>query len=111
MSILIVSGMCNTDHKCTITVAGSLENLLVDGDKYSTQSSVTAWCAEGRCYGSADIPLTASAPFVITCDQISGHKACSATISGLARTLFTNGEQVGKFDVPRDSSNTHADGM
>ncbi|KAI4944998.1 hypothetical protein J4E91_008343 [Alternaria rosae] len=90
----LLSGMCNTDHKCTITVAGSLENLLVDGDKYSMNNTVSAWCAEGRCYGSANIPLTATAPFVITCDQISGHKACSATISGAARALFTNGEQV-----------------
>ncbi|KAI4714292.1 hypothetical protein J4E89_001742 [Alternaria sp. Ai002NY15] len=90
----LLSGACNTDHKCTVTVAGSLENLLVDGDKYSMNNTVSAWCAEGRCYGSASIPLSATAPFVITCDQISGHKACSATISGIARAIFANGEQV-----------------
>lgn len=106
--ILLVSGACNTDHKCTVTVAGSLENLLVDGDKYSMNNTVSAWCAEGRCYGSASIPLSATAPFVITCDQISGHKACSATISGIARAIFANGEQVGKFDVPRNNSTTDA---
>ncbi len=108
MYILLVSGTCSSDFKCTITVAGSIQSLLVDGDKYSAQSSVSAWCAEGRCYGSADIPLTATAPFVITCDQISGTKACSATISGVARAIFTNGQQLGKFGVSPETSRKHA---
>jgi hypothetical protein len=81
---------------CNITVAGSIQNLLVDGDKYTLESSVAAWCDAGRCYGSADIPITATAPFVITCDQITGTKACSATIAGAATALFTNGRQFGK---------------
>ncbi|KAG9193614.1 hypothetical protein G6011_03649 [Alternaria panax] len=90
----LLSGVCSTDFKCTITVAGSIQSLLVDGDKYTMNSTVSAWCAEGRCYGSTEIPVTATAPFVITCDHISGTKACSATISGVAQAIFTNGKQV-----------------
>ena len=95
--MISVSGVCSTDFKCTITVAGSIQSLLVDGDKYTASSSISAWCDKGRCYGSADIPLTATAPFTITCDQVTGTHACSATISGAANAIFTNGQQVGKF--------------
>ncbi|CAN9345661.1 unnamed protein product [Alternaria alternata] len=90
----LLSGVCSTDFKCTITVAGSIQSLLVDGDKYTASSSISAWCDKGRCYGSADIPLTATAPFTITCDQVTGTHACSATISGAANAIFTNGQQV-----------------
>ena len=88
--MISVSGVCSTDFKCTITVAGSIQSLLVDGDKYTASSSISAWCDKGRCYGSADIPLTATAPFTITCDQVTGTHACSATISGAANAIFTN---------------------
>ncbi|CAG5159213.1 uncharacterized protein ALTATR162_LOCUS5470 [Alternaria atra] len=88
------SGICSLDFKCTITVAGSIQSLLVDGDKYTTNSTISAWCDQGRCYGSVDMPLTATAPFVITCDQLTGTKACSATISGAATAIFTNGRQL-----------------
>ncbi|EMD87772.1 hypothetical protein COCHEDRAFT_1182669 [Bipolaris maydis C5] len=91
----LLSGVCSTDFKCTITVAGSIQSLLVDGDKYTMNSTISAWCEQGRCYGSADIPLTATAPFVITCDHLTGgNSACSATISGAAQAIFTNGRQV-----------------
>ncbi|KAH7552037.1 hypothetical protein BM1_08899 [Bipolaris maydis] len=73
----------------------SIQSLLVDGDKYTMNSTISAWCEQGRCYGSADIPLTATAPFVITCDHLTGgNSACSATISGAAQAIFTNGRQV-----------------
>ncbi|KNG45740.1 hypothetical protein TW65_07486 [Stemphylium lycopersici] len=90
----LLSGVCNTQFDCRITVAGSIQSLLVDGDNYTMESSIAAWCDQGRCYGSAEIPLTATAPFTITCDQITGTKACSATISGAANAIFTNGQQV-----------------
>ncbi|KAJ6278948.1 hypothetical protein J3E71DRAFT_319457 [Bipolaris maydis] len=91
----LLSGACSSDFKCTITVAGSIQSLLVDGDKYTMNSTISAWCEQGRCYGSADIPLTATAPFVITCDHLTGgNSACSATISGAAQAIFTNGRQV-----------------
>ncbi|CAN9086268.1 hypothetical protein J4E82_008667 [Alternaria postmessia] len=90
----LLSGVCSSDFKCTITVAGSIQSLLVDGDQYTASSSISAWCDKGRCYGSADIPLTATAPFTITCDQVTGTHACSATISGAANAIFTNGQQV-----------------
>ncbi|KAF5846369.1 hypothetical protein GGP41_003826 [Bipolaris sorokiniana] len=91
----LLSGVCSTDYKCTITVAGSIQSLLVDGDKYAMNSTISAWCDQGRCYGSADIPLTATAPFIITCDHLTGGtSACSATISGAASAIFTNGRQV-----------------
>ncbi|XP_014556276.1 hypothetical protein COCVIDRAFT_38146 [Bipolaris victoriae FI3] len=90
----LMSGVCSTDFKCTVTVAGSIQSLLVDGDKYATSSSVTAWCDQGRCYGTADIPLTATAPFTITCDHLTGGtSACSATISGAISAIFANGRQ------------------
>ncbi|EUC46255.1 hypothetical protein COCMIDRAFT_93296 [Bipolaris oryzae ATCC 44560] len=92
----LLSGVCSADFKCTITVAGSIQSLLVDGDKYAMSSSVSAWCDQGRCYGSGDIPLTATAPFIITCDHLTGGttSACSATISGAASAIFTNGKQI-----------------
>ncbi|KAL1799416.1 hypothetical protein ACET3X_003453 [Alternaria dauci] len=91
----LLTGVCNTEFKCTITVAGSIQSLLVDGDKYAMDSTISAWCHEGRCYGSTDIPLQATAPFIITCDHLSGgSSACSATISGAARAIFSNGQQV-----------------
>jgi hypothetical protein len=94
-----VSGACNAQYQCNITVAGSISNLLVDGNNYTTSSSVAAWCDGGRCYGAANVPLTATAPFVITCDQLSGTQACSATISGAADAIFTNGKSLGKFSA------------
>ncbi|KAL6706177.1 hypothetical protein ACN47E_006093 [Coniothyrium glycines] len=90
----LMSGTCNAQYQCTITVAGSIQNLLVDGNNYATQSSVAAWCDGGRCYGSADVPVTATAPFIITCDQLTNTQACSATISGAATAIFQNGRQV-----------------
>jgi hypothetical protein len=62
----LVSGACNAEYQCNITVAGSISNLLVDGNNYTTSSSVAAWCDGGRCYGAANAPVTATAPFVIT---------------------------------------------
>ena len=93
----LVSGACDSSYRCNITVAGSISNLLVDGNNYQTASSVAAWCDGGRCYGAATVPVTATAPFIITCDQLSGTQACSATISGAANAIFTNGQSVGKF--------------
>ncbi|KAH7084870.1 hypothetical protein BKA63DRAFT_484890 [Paraphoma chrysanthemicola] len=90
----LMSGTCNAQYQCSITVAGSITNLLVDGNKYTASTSVTAWCDAGRCYGSANVPATATVPFVITCDQLTGTQACSATISGAARAIFTNGQQL-----------------
>jgi hypothetical protein len=91
-----VSGACDASYRCNITVAGTLNNLLVDGSNYGTNTSVVAWCDGGRCYGTASAPVTATAPFVITCDQLSGTQVCSATISGAANALFQNGRSVGK---------------
>ncbi|CAN9196775.1 unnamed protein product [Alternaria alternata] len=75
-------------------LTGSISNLLVDGNNYQTANSVAAWCDGGRCYGAATVPVTATAPFIITCDQLSGTQACSATISGAANAIFTNGQSV-----------------
>jgi hypothetical protein len=96
----LVSGACNAQYQCNITVAGSISNLLIDGTNYNTASSVAAWCDAGRCYGSANAPVTATAPFIITCDQLSGTQACSATISGAANAIFTNGHSLGKSGIP-----------
>ncbi|CAN9146016.1 unnamed protein product [Alternaria sp. RS040] len=90
----LMSGTCDSSYRCNITVAGSISNLLVDGNNYQTASSVAAWCDGGRCYGAATVPVTATAPFIITCDQLSGTQACSATISGAANAIFTNGQSV-----------------
>ncbi|CAN9153873.1 unnamed protein product [Alternaria alternata] len=90
----LMSGACDSSYRCNITVAGSISNLLVDGNNYQTASSVAAWCDGGRCYGAATVPVTATAPFIITCDQLSGTQACSATISGAANAIFTNGQSV-----------------
>ncbi|KNG51976.1 p-type ATPase [Stemphylium lycopersici] len=90
----LMSGACDSSYRCNITVAGSITNLLVDGQNYTTKSSMVAWCEGGRCYGTADVPLTATAPFIITCDQLSGTQACSATISGAANAIFTNGQSL-----------------
>jgi hypothetical protein len=92
-----VHGVCNEQFKCSITVSGSIQDLLVDGNEYTASTTISAWCDAGRCYGSANPTITATAPFTITCDKVSGTDACSATISGLARAMFTNGQQLGKF--------------
>ncbi|KAI4947746.1 hypothetical protein J4E91_006569 [Alternaria rosae] len=75
-------------------LTGTISNLLVDGNNYGTNTSVVAWCESGRCYGTASVPVTATAPFVITCDQLSGTQVCSATISGAANAIFQNGQSV-----------------
>jgi hypothetical protein len=85
--------------KCTIKVSGSIQSLLVDGDSYSAATTLSAWCDGGHCYGSADIPVTATAPFTITCDKLTGTKSCSATISGAASAIFTNGQQLGECSI------------
>ncbi|KAI4660220.1 uncharacterized protein J4E78_004920 [Alternaria triticimaculans] len=90
----LMSGACDSSYKCNITVAGTLNNLLIDGNNYGTNTSVAAWCDGGRCYGAASAPLSATAPFIITCDQLSGTQVCSATISGAANAIFQNGESV-----------------
>ncbi|KAI4907634.1 uncharacterized protein J4E92_011035 [Alternaria infectoria] len=77
-------------------LTGTISNLLVDGNNYGTNTSVAAWCDGGRCYGAASAPLSATAPFIITCDQLSGTQVCSATISGAANAIFQNGQSVGK---------------
>jgi len=86
---------------CSITVAGSLPSLLVDGDKYGAATTLSGWCDAGRCYGTADPTVTASAPFTITCTYITGTQACSATISGATKAIFSNGNQVG-MSAPRN---------
>lgn len=93
-----MSGICNEEHKCTITMAGSLESLLVDGDKYSAATTISAWCDAGHCYGSANPTVNATAPFEITCDKLTGTTACSATLAGAAEAIFVNGNAVGKSD-------------
>ncbi|KAH6860615.1 hypothetical protein BKA58DRAFT_448249 [Alternaria rosae] len=90
----LMSGACDASYRCNITVAGTISNLLVDGNNYGTNTSVVAWCEGGRCYGTASAPVTATAPFVITCDQLSGTQVCSATISGAANAIFQNGQSV-----------------
>ncbi|KAG9186802.1 hypothetical protein G6011_09910 [Alternaria panax] len=90
----LMSGTCDSSYRCNFTIAGSISNLLIDGNNYQTASSVAAWCDAGRCYGAATVPLTATAPFIITCDQFSGTQACSATISGAANAIFTNGKSL-----------------
>ncbi|KAH7094517.1 hypothetical protein FB567DRAFT_542956 [Paraphoma chrysanthemicola] len=99
----LMSGTCNAQYLCSITVAGSITNLLVDGNNYTASTSVTAWCDAGRCYGSTNVPATATLPFVITCDQLTGTQACSATISGAARAIFTNGQQVVSWKLRKAS--------
>lgn len=89
-----MSGVCSSDYKCSITVAGTIQSLLVDGNNYAGSSTLSAWCDAGRCYGSANPTVNATAPFTVTCN---GNNACSATISGAARAIFTNGQQVGKL--------------
>jgi len=91
-----VSGACDASYRCNITVAGTINNLLIDGSNYGTNTSVVAWCESGRCYGTASAPVTATAPFIITCDQLSGTQVCSATISGAANAIFQNGKSIGK---------------
>ncbi|KAH3907182.1 hypothetical protein HBI56_183020 [Parastagonospora nodorum] len=87
----LMSGACNQDYKCSIYVAGTIQSLLVDGGNYTGSSTVSAWCDAGRCYGSANPTVTATSPFIITCDA---NSACSAVISGAATAIFTNGQQV-----------------
>lgn len=94
-----MSGICSAAYKCTITVSGSLEDLLVDGNSYSAAMTLSAWCDNGHCYGSADIPVTATAPFTITCDKLTGTKVCSATISGAASAIFSNGRDLGEYPI------------
>jgi hypothetical protein len=86
--------VCNGDSKCEITVAGTVQSLLVDGDNYTGSSSLSAWCDSGHCYGSANPTVNATAPFTLTCDD---NNACSATLSGAANAIFTNGKQLGMF--------------
>ncbi|KAI4695558.1 hypothetical protein J4E81_005883 [Alternaria sp. BMP 2799] len=90
----LMSGACDASYRCNITVAGTISNLLVDGNSYGTNTSVVAWCESGRCYGTATAPVTATAPFIITCDQLSGTQVCSATISGAANAIFQNGKSI-----------------
>ncbi|KAF1946451.1 hypothetical protein EJ02DRAFT_336033 [Clathrospora elynae] len=90
----LMSGVCNTKYVCSITIAGSIQSLLVDGSKYTTSTTISAWCDNGHCYGSANPTVTATAPFVITCDKVSGNNACSGTISGIANAIFTNGKEI-----------------
>ncbi|KAF4537469.1 P-type ATPase [Lasiodiplodia theobromae] len=90
----ILSGTCGIDWKCNITLSGTIEDLLVDGDKYTGQASVAAWCDEGRCYGATDIDTSGTAPLVITCDQVTGSEACTGTIYGAADVIFSNGKQL-----------------
>ncbi|OJD35325.1 p-type atpase [Diplodia corticola] len=90
----ILSGTCGIDWKCNVTLSGTIENLLVDGDKYTGQASVAAWCHEGRCYGASNMDTSGSAPLVITCDQVSGSKACTGTIGAAANVIFSNGKQL-----------------
>ncbi|KAI4673448.1 uncharacterized protein J4E84_011067 [Alternaria hordeiaustralica] len=90
----LMSGACDASYRCNITVAGTISNLLVDGNTYGTNTSVVAWCESGRCYGTATAPVTATAPFIITCDQLSGTQVCSATISGAANAIFQNGNSI-----------------
>ncbi|KAI4646100.1 uncharacterized protein J4E79_010608 [Alternaria viburni] len=90
----LMSGACDASYRCNITVAGTIQNLLIDGSNYGTNTSVVAWCESGRCYGTASAPVTATAPFIITCDQLSGTQVCSATISGAANAIFQNGKSI-----------------
>lgn len=62
-------------------------------------ASVSGWCDAGHCYGSADITTTASAPFKITCDTVTGSKACTATIYGAVNVIFSNGPQLGSSSL------------
>ncbi|KAH4912909.1 hypothetical protein HBI80_000380 [Parastagonospora nodorum] len=90
----LMSGICNEEHKCTITMAGSLDSLLVDGDKYSAATTISGWCDAGHCYGSANPTVNATAPFEITCDKLTGTTACSATLAGAAEAIFVNGNAL-----------------
>ncbi|KAL0257971.1 hypothetical protein SLS55_007139 [Diplodia seriata] len=93
----ILSGTCGLDWKCNVTLSGTIEDLLVDGDKYTGQASVAGWCHEGRCYGAANVDTAGTAPLVVTCDQVSGgaSKACTGTIGAAANVIFSNGKQLG----------------
>ncbi|KAF1934596.1 hypothetical protein EJ02DRAFT_363354 [Clathrospora elynae] len=90
----LMSGTCNAQYSCSITIAGSIQSLLVDGGNYTAKSTLSAWCDGGHCYGSANPTATATAPFMITCDTTSGTNACSGTISGIVTAIFTNGKQI-----------------
>ncbi|KKY13830.1 hypothetical protein UCDDS831_g08655 [Diplodia seriata] len=92
-----VSGTCGLDWKCNVTLSGTIEDLLVDGDKYTGQASIAGWCHEGRCYGATNVDTAGTAPLVVTCDQVSGggSKACTGTIGAAANVIFSNGKQLG----------------
>ncbi|CBX94043.1 hypothetical protein LEMA_P037170.1 [Plenodomus lingam JN3] len=90
----LMSGICSFDYKCSISVAGTIANLLVDGASYGAVTTIEAWCDHGRCYGNLEPTLTATAPFTITCTYITGTQACSGTITGMAQAIFSNGKQL-----------------
>ncbi|KAH9882175.1 hypothetical protein J1614_001347, partial [Plenodomus biglobosus] len=88
------SGICSLDYKCSISLAGNLPSLLVNGAELGAATTISAWCDKGHCYGAMNPTLTATSPFTITCSYLTGTQACSGTVSGAARAIFTNGEQL-----------------
>jgi hypothetical protein len=91
-----VQGTCGSQFdKCTLTVNGKIENMLVDGKDVAGIASVSAWMQDGHGYASADLAGNLPIPWTILCNANTG--VCTGTVSGNVTQVFANGEQLGEF--------------
>ncbi|KAI5360381.1 hypothetical protein Slin15195_G083050 [Septoria linicola] len=81
-------------QKCTVTVSGTIENMLCDGKNFTGKASISAWMKDGRAYGSAELAglMPAPLPYNIECNLTT--EVCLGTVAGNVTQVFDNGKQV-----------------
>jgi hypothetical protein len=55
----------NQFQKCTLTVSGEIENMLVDGASVAGNATVSAWMQDGHGYASSKLAGDAPIPWTI----------------------------------------------